>query len=178
MRFEVSQSYDFREADREPAPGTESKPFSDFRFDLDSRLMDELLLNADATYSLHDDVVNTVNVELGIKPLSNLSLYLERRYTRNSTTFLMGTFDWAFKKGWRFQASTRYDVETKDFLENNVSLLYDNPCRCWGFSFDFINRNLVAGGESRDETKFQISFILRGLGSFSAGKDELIHRGF
>ena len=178
MRFEVSQSYDLREATRASISGRKRKPFSDFRFDLDSRLMDELLLNADATYSLHDDVVNTVNVELGIKPINNLSLYLERRYTRNSTTFLMGTFDWAFKKGWRFQASTRYDEETETFRENDISLLYDNPCRCWGFSFDFINRNLVTGGESRDETKFQISFILRGLGSIRSGKDELIHRGF
>ena len=149
MRFEVSQSYDFREATRTPASGTETKPFSDIRFDLDSRLMDELLLNTDATYSLYDNLINTVNVELGIKPINNLSFYLEKRYTRNSTSFLMGTFDWALKKGWRIQASTRFDEETKTFRENDLSLLYDNPCRCWGISFDFINRDLVTGGERR-----------------------------
>jgi lipopolysaccharide assembly outer membrane protein LptD (OstA) len=179
MRFEISQSFDFREDSREPIAGQEKRPFSDIRFDVDSRLIDALLFNADATYSVYDDKINTANIELGIKPIDNLSLYVERRYSRDTSTFIMGTVDWALEKGWRLRASTRYDELTKTFRENDVSLLYDTPCQCWGFSFDFINRNTTTNGESRDETKFQLSFTLRGLGSLSAGdNDDLIHREF
>jgi len=178
MRFDISQSYDLREATRATITGRERKPLSEIRFDLDSRLMDGLLLNADTAFDLYRNTINTINVELGIKPTSNLSLYLEKRYTRNSSNSLMATIDWAFEKGWRFQLSSRFDEESQTFRENELSLMYDNPCRCWGFSFDVINRDLLNNGQRLEQTKFQFSFILRGLGSFRSSRKELTHREF
>lgn len=178
MRFDISQTYDLREATRALQPGLPRRPFGELRFDFDSRLSEALLLNFDTTYNIYDDTFNTVNLEFGIKPTSSLSLIMERRYTRNNSTFLLGTLDWAFSEGWRFQGSTRFDGETDTFRENALSLLYDNKCRCWGFSIDFISRDIVAEGTRRDETKIQFEFILRGLGSIRSGRETLIHRSF
>ena len=50
LRFIISQSYDLREAERVGTTDQPSLPFSDLRFDLDSRLVDPLLLNIDSTY--------------------------------------------------------------------------------------------------------------------------------
>ena len=47
LRFIISQSYDLREAERVGTTNQPSLPFSDLRFDLDSRLVDPLLLNID-----------------------------------------------------------------------------------------------------------------------------------
>jgi len=178
LRFVVSQSYDFREAVRDPSP-ISKKPFSDIRFDLDSRLIESLILNADTTYDIYDNQINSFNFEMGIKPRDTLSLIMERRYIRNESTFWTGTLDWAFRQGWNFQYSARFDENAKTFRENDLSLLYDDPCECWGFSLDFIQRNIVFGGLDRDETKFMLGITLRGLGSISTGRSgQLIHRKF
>lgn len=177
LRFDISQSYDFREAFR--SAGVEPRPFSDLRFDLDSRLFEPLLLNVDASYDVYDSVIDTFNFELGVKPTSSLSLFVERRFKRNDTTFLQGTFDWTFAEGWRFRASTRYDEKRDAFRENDFSLLYDDKCQCWGFGFDFIKRRIISGGVDRDETKFLFTLTLRGIGSLSSGeKLDHIHRSF
>ncbi|NIQ02515.1 MAG: hypothetical protein GWM98_20840, partial [Nitrospinaceae bacterium] len=99
LRFEVSQSYDLREATEALTP-QQREPFSDLRFDLDSRIIEPLLLNFDTTYDVHSDAINTLNFEVGVKPTSNLMMFVERRFTRGDSTFLTGTIDWAFLKGW------------------------------------------------------------------------------
>ena len=53
----------------------------------------------------------------------------------------VATLDWDFQKGWNLKASTRLDELTDTHRENNLSLLYDDPCKCWGFNIDYINRN-------------------------------------
>lgn len=179
LRFEVSQSYDFREATSSVAPGEDREPFSSLRFDLDSRLFEPLLLNLDTTYDVHRGDIDTLNAEVGIKPVRNLSLYVERRYIRDESTFITGTLDWAFTEGWRFTASTRYDERAKTFRENNVSMLYDNPCRCWGAGIDLIDRQIISGGERKDETRVLFNITLRGLGSIRSNQDQqLLHRTF
>jgi lipopolysaccharide assembly outer membrane protein LptD (OstA) len=179
LRFEISQSYDLREATGSVPQGGSREPFSDIRFDLDSRLIGSLLLNIDSTYDVHEDAFNTLNFEVGVKPFNSLTLFAERRFIRNDSTFITGTLDWAFQKSWRFQASTRYDERRQTFRENNLSLLYDNPCRCWGLGFDYINREIIANGQRENENKFILNLTLRGLGSVRSRDDQqLLHRSF
>jgi hypothetical protein len=88
-----------------------------------------------------------------------------------------------FKKGWNFKASTRLDENTDTHRETNLSLLYDNPCKCWGFNVDFIQRNNFnsTSGTSAGskETKFIAGITFRGLGSIRSGqKGKFIHRSF
>lgn len=179
LRFDVSQTIDLIEA-----TGSESsenkRPFSDLRFDLDSRLHDNLELNFDSTYDVHENVLKTFNVELGVKPMDSLYLLFERRWAKDSSTFIVGTVDWDLGKGWRMQGTTRFDERNGVSKENNFSLLYDNPCKCWGFKFDIIERdNLATGLASERETKYLLGITLRGIGDLRTGvKEKLIHREF
>lgn len=180
LRFDVSQSFDFNKDTQPISSLNDGRGFSDVRFDLNSRLLESLLLNVDSTYDVFDDRMETLNLEVGLKPLNNISLFIERRFIRKESTFLLGSLYWAFKKGWQFQLSTRYDEVTKTFRENDVSLLYDNPCQCWGFSVDYINRNIITGGINREENKFLFTLTLRGIGTEGIGEKSLtnIHRRF
>ena len=183
LRFDVSQSFDLREAGTVDATDNPREPFSDVRFDLDSRLVDPLLLNFDSTYDINDKVLKTFNFQIGFRPMEEITLYIERRFTRRADVSTVATLDWDLKKGWNFKASTRLDEKTATHRESNFSLLYDNPCKCWGFNLDFIQRNNFnsTSGTSAgaSETKFLAGVTFRGLGSISSGqKGKFIHRSF
>jgi len=179
MRLELKQTYDIREATRIQPPGTKSRPFSDLRFDLDSRLIDALMMNFDTKFDVYDGVFNTANLEIGIKPTEMLSIFFERRFTRNASTFLQGTIDLKLRKGWHVQYSTRFDEKRTRFQENDFSLSYNDPCKCWGFGFDFIKRNNINGGINQDDTRFMFNISLKGIGAIGTNKkDKLLHRRF
>jgi len=183
LRFIISQSYDFREASRAGTPNNPSEPFSDIRFDMDSRLADPLLLNFDTTYDINNRVLKQFNLQLGFRPMEALTLYFERRFTRRGDVTSMATLDWDFLKGWNFKASTRLDEKTATHRETNLSLLYDDPCKCWGFNADFIQRNNFNSTSitsvGAQETRFLFGITFRGLGSVRSGINEkFIHRSF
>ncbi|MZH42371.1 MAG: LPS-assembly protein LptD, partial [Nitrospinae bacterium] len=179
LRFDISQTLDLIELTG--SKDSENKrPFTNVRFDLDSRLHDNLEFNFDSTFDIYDKTIKTFNAELGLKPVDSLYLYLQRRYTKDSTTFYVGTIDWSFAKGWRLQGSARYDALAGVSRENNLSLNYDNPCKCWGLKFDVIDRiNLAESLGDERETKYLFTLTLRGVGDFRTGvKQKLIHREF
>jgi len=183
LRFILSQSYDLREADRIGTSTNPSEPFSDIRFDIDSRLVDPLLLNIDSTYDINDKVLKTLNLQIGFRPMDALTLYFERRFTRRGDVTSIATLDWDFIKGWNLKASTRLDEKTATHRESNLSLLYDNPCKCWGFNVDFIQRNnfnsTSATSAGAQETRFLMGITFRGLGSIKSGtKERFIHKSF
>jgi LPS-assembly protein len=180
LRFDISQSFNLIEATGEEKP-EDKKPFSDLRFDLDSRLTDYFEFNADTTYDIYNDVFKNWNFEVGVKPVDSLYLAVERRYVRRGDIFTIASIDWAMKEGWRLQASTRLDEVTNTNRENHLTLLYDDPCRCWGFNFDFIKRNnFRAGGIGKNETKLFLGITFRGLGSIASGAQNILelHREF
>lgn len=178
-RFEISQTYDIVEADRFSTVTDPSRPFSNIRFDIDSLLTDNLLLNIDSEFNVYDSKLERVNFEVGIKPIDRLSLFVSRRYTSGQSTFVLGSLDLVLPKGWRLQFSTRYDERLNNFQENNVSVKYDNKCQCWGFGIDFIQRNNINGGIREQENKFLFSFELRGIGKYNAREGQkFIHRTF
>ncbi len=180
LRFDISQTFDLTNDDK--------TDITDIRFDLDSRLHDNLELNFDGTFDVDDNVLQTFNFEAGIKPVDSLFLSFERRFMRTAgddkKTFLISSVDWRLGKGWRIQGTVRFgetfDGKDETFREKNFSVLYENPCGCWGFNFDIIDRNdLSSESGDKRETKFLFGITLKGLGSFSAGsKKKLIHREF
>ena len=179
LRFNVSQTYDIREATLDKQSGQNRLPFSDIRFDLDSRPLKSLILNMDSEYNYDNDLVKSFNLEAGIKPVDNLWIIMERRWARNSSNYILGTLDLSLKPGWRVQYSTRFDELTSTFRENNLSLLYDNPCKCWGFKFDIIDRQIrEIDNARRDHTQFLWTIKLRGLGDIKRGGGNFLHRDF
>jgi LPS-assembly protein len=180
LRFNISQTYNIREANRQKQLGEDRLPFSDLFFDFDSRPIESIILNTDASYNFKTDLINTFNFEAGVKPVENFWVIMERRWTRDGPSYIVGTLDLALKPNWRAQYSARYDESVSTFRENQFSLLYDNPCKCWGFSFDIIDRNLdTTSNERNDQTQFLWSIKLRGLGDFgSRDKGKFLHRDF
>ena len=183
LRFIVSQSYDLREADRVGTANDPSQPFSDIRFDLDSRIIDGLLVNIDSNFDYNNDVFTNWNFQVGFRPIKEFTFYLERRWNRRADISTVATLDWDFLEGWNLRASTRLDEVTDTHRENNFSFLYDNPCKCWAFGIDYIHRNNFNSTSSTSagalETRWLFSFTFRGLGSIkTTNQEKFIHRSF
>lgn len=172
IRFDVSQSYDFNKADKR----LDARPFSQIRFDFDSRLSEKLMLNVDATYSIYEDWITTLNVETVVKPWDNLGFYLERRYVRRASTDILGTVRWKFARNWELDYSARFDEEKERFRENDVSLFYQ--AQCWGFGMDVIRRTNYYKGATLEDTRVLFHISLKGLGTYSTGKGDGIHKRF
>jgi lipopolysaccharide assembly outer membrane protein LptD (OstA) len=112
-----------------------------------------------------------------------LTLYFERRWNREADVSSMATLDVDFLKGWNLRASTRLDEVTDTHRENNLSLVYDDPCKCYSFGIDYIHRNnfnaTASGAGGQKETKWFFNFTFRGLGDYiMRGKGNFIHRNF
>ena len=185
LRFDISQTMDLIEA-----TGSEEsenkRPFSALRFDLDSRVHDNFELNFDSTFDVHDNALKTFNVEVGVRPLDSLYVFFDRRWTKDQETFIINGVNWAINEGWNLKATTRYNESEDKFPENHLSILYDNPCKCWGFNLDLIDREslvpIAGNGVNQRETKFLVGITLRGLGAVKRGdgkiSERLFHREF
>ncbi|MFQ5482921.1 MAG: LPS assembly protein LptD, partial [Nitrospinaceae bacterium] len=179
-RFEVSQSYDFNEAGRELTSPTDNRlPFSTLRFDWDSRPLEGLMVNFDATYNIYTSIIEAFNMDVGIKPLDGLSIVLERRLLHNTSATLLGTISYSFLRGWSAIFSTRFDEFNEEILEKNGRLTFNDPCKCWGFSIDLIQRLNIAEGVRQNDTRVLFNLTLRGLGAIEGSQGEsFIHRSF
>lgn len=178
-RLEVSQSYDLSETRSLIIPGSERRPFSPIRFDLDSNLSDNFFLNTDFTYNFYTDTMETWNVDTGIKLRSWLMLIVERRERDDETASILGTLDVTLPKGWNAKYSLRYDEFNSTLLEHNARLTYNDKCMCWGFAIDYIDRNIFSGTTKTNDTRFLFSISLRGLGNFEGSRGEsFIHHTF
>jgi len=178
-RLEISQSYDLDEARGLVTPGNPRRPFSPIRFDLDSKISDFFFLNTDFTYNVYSDALETWNIDTGIKLNSWLMLIFERRERDDRTASILTTLDVTLPKGWNAKYSIRYDEFNDTLLEHNTRLTYNDKCMCWGFTIDYIDRNIFTGTSKRNETRIMFGITLRGLGNFDGSRGEsFIHRTF
>ena len=178
-RLELSQSYNLDEARGLIIPGSERRPFSPIRFDLDSKISDNFFFNTDFTYNFYTDVMETWNIDTGIKLNSWLMLIFERRERDDQTASILGTLDITLPKGWNGKYSLRYDEFNDTLLEHNARLTYNDKCMCWGFAIDYIDRNIVTGATKTNETRILFSISLKGLGDLEGARGEsFIHRTF
>lgn len=178
-RLEISQSYDLDEARGLVTPGNPRRPFSPIRFDLDSKIFNSFFLNTDFTYNVYSDALETWNIDTGIKLNPWLMLIFERRERDDQTASILGTLDITLPKGWNAKYSVRYDEFNDTLLEHNGRLTYNDKCMCWGFTIDYIDRNIFTGTSKRNETRILFSITLRGLGNFDGSRGEsFLHRTF
>ncbi|MGP0564515.1 MULTISPECIES: LPS-assembly protein LptD [unclassified Nitrospina] len=178
-RFEISQSYNIKEARRFQTPLTPRRPFSDLRFDLDTRFTDYFMFNFDSEYNVYDGFVQRFNFDVGIRLSEWLMVVLEKRQVHNESAMILGTLDVTLPKGLNFKYSARFDEFNDRVLEHNGRASYSDPCKCWGLSFDFIRRRNINLNVNQAETKMLLSFELRGLADFDGSRGEtFIHRGF
>lgn len=189
-RFEISQDYylkqphpfDVSQFTNQPffeVPLAQRRPFSNLRFDFDSRLTEFFMFNFDTEYNVYDGFVQRFNFDVGVKLSQWLMVVLEKRQVHNQSAMIIGTADVTLPKGWNFKYSARFDEFNDRVLEHNGRATYSDKCKCWGLSFDFIRRRNINLGVNQAETKILFSFELRGLADFSGTRGEsFIHRGF
>jgi LPS-assembly protein len=174
IRLEISQQYDITEASR--SDSSPRHPFSDLRFDLDTHIINPLILNFDTAYDVYESTLNTANLDAGVKyrlpfPLiqkekreGEVYLTAERRYTRKpESTFITGIAGINMMNNLSLQYSARYDELNKKVLENDYSITYSSGC--WETSFDIVNRKYFTNGEERDEIKFFFLVTLKDVAS-------------
>ena len=182
-RLELSQSYDIDQArGAVMIPGSQRRPFAPVRFDLDSQLTENFFLNTDFTFNYYTDVIETWNIDTGIKLNEWLMLIFERRKRDDltaRTTNLLGTLDITLPKGWNGKYSVRYDELNDTVLEHNARLTYNDKCMCWGFTIDYIDRSIFDGTTRTNDTRILFGITLKGLGDFNKSRGEsFIHRTF
>ncbi len=178
-RLEISQSYNLSGSRRLVIPGTGSRPFSPIRFDLDSQLSDKFFLNTDFTFNFYTDVLETWNIDTGIKLNQWLMLIVERREKDDQAISTLGTMSITLPKGWNGKYSIRYDELNDMLLEQNARLTYNDKCMCWGFTIDFIERVLFTNNVRTIENKIMFSISLKGLGDYDGTSgSSFIHRSF
>jgi len=179
-RLEISQSYDFDEARGQMViPGSGRRPFAPLRFDLDSQPIKNLFLNTDFTYNYYTHNLETWNIDTGIKLNEWLMLIFERRERDDQEASILGTLDITLPKGWNGKYSVRFDEFNNQLLEHNARLTYNDKCMCWGFTIDYIDRNIFTGTTRTNETRILFGISLKGLGNFDESRGEsFIHRTF
>ena len=178
-RLEISQRYDLDEARGPITPGTDRRPFSPIRFDLDSKLTDSFFLNTDFTFNFYSNAMETWNIDTGFKLNKWLMLIVERRERDDQEVSTLGTLDITLPKGWNGKYSIRYDELNDRLLEQNARLTYNDKCMCWGFTIDFIERVLITNNVRTIENKILFSISLKGLGLYDGSKGgSFIHRSF
>ncbi len=72
-------------------------------------ISDNFFFNTDFTYNFYTDVMETWNIDTGIKLNSWLMLIFERRERDDQTASILGTLDITLPKGWNGKYSLRYD---------------------------------------------------------------------
>ena len=181
-RLELSQSYDLDEARGIVVPGSDRRPFSPIRFDLDSQLTDNFFFNTDFTFNFYSGAMETWNIDTGIKLNKWLMLIFERRERDDltaKTASILGTVDITLPKGWNGKYSVRFDEFNNTVLEHNARLTYNDKCMCWGFAIDYIDRNIFTGLQKTNDTRVLFSITLKGLGGIEGSRGEsFIHRTF
>lgn len=178
-RLEISQSYNLDEARGKNISGNTRRPFSPIRFDLDSKISDNFFLNTDFTYNFYTDNMETWNIDAGIKLSQWLMLIFERREQDDQSASILSTIDITLPKGWNGKYSIRFNEFTDTLLEHNARLTYNDKCMCWGFTLDYVDRNIFSGTTKINETRFLFSISLKGLGLFDGSRGgSFIHRSF
>ena len=106
-------------------------------------------------------------------------LIFERRERDDQTASILGTLDITLPKGWSGKYSVRFDELNNTLLEHNARLTYNDKCMCWGFTIDYIDRNIFSGTTKTNETRFMFGISLKGLGNFDGSRGgSFIHRTF
>jgi hypothetical protein len=106
-------------------------------------------------------------------------LIFERRERDDQSASILSTLDVTLPKGWNVKYSVRFDEFNDTLLEHNGRLTYNDKCMCWGFSIDYIDRNIFSGTTKQNETRLLFGVTLRGLGELDGSRGEsFIHRTF
>jgi len=189
----LGQGYDLNEAARTDT--TTKYPFADLQLDMKSKPASWLLFNMNMAYNHYISQPDTMTQEIGIAPPdSSFYLSYDRNYTRtqqtvssdgvitysaNPTIFSTGLVGYRLSERFTTELSAIYDEHQHQYT-GTLFVLKFQSC-CWGVSLTAGTRprtiSLPDGTlQQESETKFYISFNLKGLGDIGEKPTPLIPR--
>ena len=179
--FNVVQSYDFREANRQISiVGDKRKPLSNLFLDLDTRPFDWIVVNADASYNHYESDYDRVNFELGLRGGDLAYISYDRRFVRDpKSVFHSGLLGVNLTSRFTAEVSAIYDEVNGEYTNHLVDFSY-RSC-CWGASLTIQGRKRteeLSGGGVRQEWEHRYFFMitLKGLGEQGAKPSPLVAR--
>lgn len=165
VRFNISQGYDFREAQRTDI--TDVRPWADLTGEFKSRPTDWLLLNADMAYNHYNHEPSVMNQEAGFT-WSDFHISYDRRFVNAPrSTFSSGLLGYRFSKAFSSEISAIYDEERREATGSLVTMNWESCC--WGVSLNAGSRRrteTLSDGSIRSEMENRIFFSinLKGIG--------------
>jgi len=151
-RFKLEQSYDInKEKDNDP------EPFSPIYAELELIPRKYFSIDADAEWSHYDTRFRSRNVALKLKDKRGDKLFVEYRYTIDSTESIYT--DLLLKISDSLSVYTEYerDIFNDQDIKHGLGFLYET--QCWSFNFHFI--------KEEDDHRFQFMIKLFGIGKIS-----------
>jgi LPS-assembly protein len=158
LRLKVQQSYDFNKNRR---------PFLPILADLDFTPGKYISIDADASWSVYDDIFLSHNVALTLWDRRGDRLFVEHRYDRasdddpnigdeNETQSIFADLEIKATDRLRFFADHERNIEEDLRLRTSVGLSYKS--QCWTAFLRYIDRP--------DDQKIEVKITLHGIGEF------------
>lgn len=175
VRLNVSQGYDFREAQRIDI--AETRPWADLTVEFKSRPAEWLLLNADLAYNHYGHEPSAMNQEAGFT-WGDFHISYDRRFVNTPrSTFSSGLLGYRFSKAFSTELSAIYDEDRGEATGSLATVNWESCC--WGVSLNAGSRRrteqLAGGGvRSETETRFFLSINLKGIGDIGEKSAPLI----
>jgi LPS-assembly protein len=156
LKLTLSQSYDVDEASRDPAAGTNSRPFSAISATLQLFPQGKYLqLEAGTAWNPYDSRFTSFNTEISLSSGVGDSLSLDYRYTYGGARELTTRLIWTIiNKRLVFRFYNRHSFEYRKSFETIWELEY-TP-QCWGIRLVF--------SERPGDRTYMIVFALQGFG--------------
>ena len=134
-------------------------------FDLDTWLLKNMVINADASYNIEGERFATANSEFMLDAKNIGYLRAETRFSQNpltgitDTKYYTGGIGIDFFRDWEFEYNIRYDDFENQTDENYYRAKYKS--QCWAFELSVVDRP--------DDTQFFFQLTLVGIGDIGKG---------
>lgn len=153
--FKIGQSYDIREARRNPPPGLEKKPFSDYDMELSLTPHPFVRFRGDATLDAYSSKWKVLNGMLQLKDRRGDSASVEYRYTQHLVEQVDLGFNAKVTDQLNLFFERIYDRLEKKGLETTYGIAYRK--QCWDVAVTYT--------DSYDDRSFMVIITLAGLGT-------------
>jgi LPS-assembly protein len=162
-RFNIEQSYDIKEA-REDDPagwqnGTDRRPFSPLRMELDLRPVDNFRIDVDAGWDKYENGWSEYDMTMNLFDKRGDALYMAYRYDRDIAETIYARGALALNRSLKLYGEHEYNYFNHMKIETSVGCLYNADC--WSFDVRFT--------DEPDDDKLSFMIGLYGLGETDTG---------
>ncbi|MBA4393828.1 MAG: hypothetical protein C0407_09780 [Desulfobacca sp.] len=159
MRFQVSQTYDINEAQREITPSApqERRPYSNVSGELDIRPSPFLNWRSSASWSPYSGQMDSHTHNVSLTDPKGNRVYVEYLATTgDQIRQINSNLFWKLTPIWSINFLNKYSLDQNKNYETTTGLAYNQ--QCWGLKLTYTS--------TPDNTTYFLSFSLKGLAEF------------